>query len=89
MYVQGRRSGIKSGGTGDRFTYILFEIAICWQHIFEEGPWPAPITEHLEDRLWTQHCLPDAEVTGVPKAINSKQVRVKRRVGQRANNPFP
>ena len=37
-----------------------FKIVILATYIFEEGPWPAPITEHWEGRLWTQHCLPDS-----------------------------
>ena len=49
----------------------LFKVVMLVTYIFEEGPWPAPITEHLRGRLWTQHCLPDsewhdAEVTGMP-----------------------
>ena len=34
---------------------------LCWLHKFEEGPWPAPITEHLEGRLWTDNWLPDSQ----------------------------
>ena len=26
---------------------MLFKIVILATYIFEEGPWPAPITEHL------------------------------------------
>ena len=40
---------------------MLFKIVILATYIFEEGPWPAPITEHWgRGRLWTQHCLPDS-----------------------------
>ena len=39
---------------------MLFKIVMLAIYIFEEGPWPAPITEHLGVRLWTQHCLPDS-----------------------------
>ena len=36
---------------------MLFIYFILATYIFEEGPWPAPITEQLGGRLWTQHCL--------------------------------
>ena len=43
---------------------MLFKIVILATYIFEEGPWPAPITEHWGGgRPWTQHCLPDSRVT--------------------------
>ena len=34
---------------------MLFKIVILATYIFEEGPWPAPITEHLGGRL--EGCL--------------------------------
>ena len=46
---------------------MLFKIVILVTYIFEEGPWPAPLTEHLGGVDFGPNIeWHDAEVTGMP-----------------------